>query len=94
MRIIILLKEIRNKKRIEFRAVIEINRYIKFAFKLYRKEWKRAYNISISAYCTSFKCKGRRFIQSNTISIAFIFYKTNSIFHKISTIVDDPHYIY
>ena len=62
MRIIILLKEIRNKKRIKFRTVIKNNRYIKFAFELYRKKWKRAYNINISAYCTSLKCKGRRFI--------------------------------
>ena len=82
MRIIILLKEIRNKKRIEFRAVIEINRYIKFAFKLYRKEWKRAYNISISAYCTSFKCKGRRFIQSNTIVLLLFFVKQIQYFTK------------
>ena len=38
MKIEILLKEIRMKKRIQFRKVIEINRHIKVASKLYREK--------------------------------------------------------
>lgn len=62
MRVEILLKYIRKERRDKSRAIIKNDRAIKFAFKLYRKEWERANDISVSAYSTGVKYKSRRFI--------------------------------
>lgn len=55
MKIEILLKEIRMKKRIQFRKVIEINRHIKVASKLYREKRERTYSKCSDKNMSSFK---------------------------------------
>jgi len=55
MRVEILLKDIRKEKRCKFATAFKSNRNITFAFKLYRKEWKRAIFIDSCKDSTSIK---------------------------------------
>lgn len=62
MRIEILLKDIREKRRIKSKAIIKNDRNIKFTFKLYRKEWENAYINYVCNDSTGIKYKSRRII--------------------------------
>lgn len=69
MRIEILLKDIRERKRIKFRTISKNNRNIKITLKLHRKKRKDAYINCVCNDSTGIKYKSRRIIQSNTVAL-------------------------
>ena len=85
MRIEILLKDLRKKKRIQFRTISQANGNIKFTFELYKKNEKeptisvlvriaQALNVKIDELY--------KIIQQHKLSAIFIFVKENGRFIK------------
>ena len=82
MKIEILLKEIREEKRINFKGYFKNDRNINITFKLYREKRERAIFVNGYKDCKGIKYKNRRLIQNSTITVLFIFAKENTGFVK------------